>query len=105
MEQGEQIKTGGVQRIAAQRHRFSAYSLRFDLKHIVYSQAVLQTVHAPGIFRDIPTDGTGNLRRRIRGVIETVRRSCLGDSKIPYPRLYPRIASGRVDFKNFVEAR
>ena len=56
-------------------------------EHIIGGHAVFQAMHASGIFRDIAADGAGNLRGRIRRIIESCMRNGVADRKIGDARL------------------
>ncbi|MNQ50425.1 hypothetical protein D3C85_643700 [compost metagenome] len=71
----------------------------------MHGQAVLQAMHAAGVFRDVAADGTGDLRRRVGRVVQTMRRGGLGNRQVAHPRLDPCDAGGGVDVQDLVEAR
>ncbi|MNF76378.1 hypothetical protein D3C84_584910 [compost metagenome] len=71
----------------------------------MHGQAVLQAVHATGIFRDVATDRTGDLRGWVRRVIQAERRRRLGNRQIAHTRLHSRGSGGGVDVQDVVEAR
>ena len=62
-------------------------------------------MHAPCVFSDVATDRTGNLRGRIRRVVQAKRRRCLGNGQVAHPGLNPSSAGVGVDMKDFVETR
>ncbi|MNL29431.1 hypothetical protein D3C87_1511120 [compost metagenome] len=76
-----------------------------DLEHVVHGQAVLEAVHATGIFSDVAADGAGDLRGWVRRVIQAEGCRRLGDRQIAYTGLNPRSTGGRVDVQDVVEAR
>ncbi|MNP10469.1 hypothetical protein D3C76_1026220 [compost metagenome] len=104
-EQCQQIETGGVEGVGAQAQMLAIDREDVDLEHVVHGQAVLQAMHATGIFRDVAADGTGNLRGRIRRVIQAERCRRLGNRQIAHARLNPRGTGGGVDAQDVVEAR
>ncbi|MNP24611.1 hypothetical protein D3C76_1173830 [compost metagenome] len=71
----------------------------------MHGQAVFQAMHATGIFRDVATDGAGDLRGRVRRVIQAEGCRRLGNRQIAYAGLYPRSAGGGIDVQDVVEAR
>ncbi|MNP51785.1 hypothetical protein D3C76_1461320 [compost metagenome] len=62
-------------------------------------------MHAAGVFGDVATDRTGNLRRRIGRVVQVKGRGGLGNRQVAHPRLHPCRAGDRVDGEDLVEAR
>ena len=50
------------------RHRQRAYP-----KHVVHRQAVLEAVHAAGVFGDVAADRAGDLARRVGRVVQPMR--------------------------------
>ena len=67
-----------AEQIVARRNRdgcrraahLAGYQHQFAAEHVVGGDAVFEAMHAAGIFRDVAADGAGDLRRRIRRVIE-----------------------------------
>ncbi|MCY1276140.1 hypothetical protein D9M70_247980 [compost metagenome] len=104
-EQRQQVETGGVEGVGAQAQVLAINGEDVDLEHVVHGQAVLQAVHATGIFRDVAADGTGDLRGRIRRVIQAEGCRCLGNRQIAYAGLNPCGTGGWIDVQDVVEAR
>ncbi|MNH18554.1 hypothetical protein D3C79_782590 [compost metagenome] len=71
----------------------------------MHGQAVLQAVHSSGVLGDITADRTGDLRRRIRGVVQAMGRSRLGNRQVAHTGLHAGKAAFGVDFEDPVEAR
>ena len=71
----------------------------------MHGQAVLQAVHATGIFGDVAADGAGDLRGRVGGVIQVEGRGGLGDRQVAHAGLHAGEAAFAVDLENLVEAR
>ena len=74
-------------------------------QYVMHRETVFQAMHASGVLRHIAADGTGDLRRRIGGVVQTMRCRCFGDRQIAYARLHHRRSRVRVKFENAIEAR
>ncbi|CAI8810606.1 hypothetical protein EMIT0373P_20256 [Pseudomonas chlororaphis] len=104
-EQRQQVETGRIQGVATEGQAFAFDAEDLHLEQVVHGQAVFQAVHAAGVFRDIAADGTGDLRRRVGGVVQAERRGSLGDRQVAHPGLDPRGAGGGVDMQDLVEAR
>ncbi|MNP15072.1 hypothetical protein D3C76_1074140 [compost metagenome] len=71
----------------------------------MHGQAVFQTVHAAGVFRDIAADRAGDLRRRVRGVVQAVGSGRLGNRQVAYAGLDAGEAADRIDLEDALEAR
>ena len=69
----------------------------------MHGQAVLQAVHAAGVFRHVAADGAGNLAAGVGRVVQAVGRSRLADGQVAHPALHPGGAAERVHIQNFVE--
>ncbi|MCY1538665.1 hypothetical protein D9M68_742170 [compost metagenome] len=61
-------------------------------------------MHAAGVLGDVAADRTGDLRGRVRRVVQVKRRGSLGNRQIAHTGLDTSEASGRVDFENPAEA-
>ncbi|MND97322.1 hypothetical protein D3C80_896400 [compost metagenome] len=71
----------------------------------MHGQAVLQAVHAAGVLRHVAADGAGDLRGRVRRVIEVEGRRRLGNRQVAHAGLDAGEAPGGADFEDAVEAR
>ncbi|MNI40337.1 hypothetical protein D3C73_945560 [compost metagenome] len=74
-------------------------------QHVVHGQAVLQAVHAAGIFSHIATDGTGDLAGRVRRVIQTVGRRRFGNGQVAHAGLHHRRGARQIDMFDAIEFR
>ncbi len=104
-QHGQQIQTG---RIGRERAEFDDFALHGDgahAQHVVHRQTVFEAVNAAGILRDVATDRAGNLRRRVRRVIQAVRRGGLGDGQIAHAGLDRGGSRVRIDFHDLTETR
>ena len=104
-EQRQQVETWRVQGVAAEGHGLALDGKDVDLEQVVHGQAVLQAVHAAGVFGDVAADGAGDLRRGVGGVIQVEGRGGLGDRQVAYAGLNAGEAAFAVDLENLVEAR
>ncbi len=86
-EQRQQVQARRVQGFAAEGQALAFDGEDFQLQQVVHRQTVLEAVHAAGIFRDVAADGTGDLRRGIRRVIQAERRRRLGDRQVAHTGL------------------
>ncbi|MNE83888.1 hypothetical protein D3C80_1807450 [compost metagenome] len=91
--------------MGAQAQVFALDGKNVDFQYVVHGQAVLQAMHATGVLRHVAADGTSDLRRRVRRVIQAERRRGLGNRQVAYTRLNPRRAGGGIDVQDVVEAR
>ncbi|MDT4868302.1 hypothetical protein FQZ97_1032570 [compost metagenome] len=89
---------------AAKAQHFARNQHHFDTEHIVGCEAVFQAMHAARIFRNVATDGTCDLRRRIRRIIEAFVLNSLCNAKIGHARLHNCNAVWIIDFENTIEA-
>jgi hypothetical protein len=55
----------GLSGIAAQHQALALDREDVHLEQVVHGQAVLQAVHATGVFGDVAADGAGDLRGRV----------------------------------------
>ena len=76
------VVAGGLGGFAADLDDLAGDQHDLAAEHIVGGHAVFQAMHAAGIFRDIAADRAGDLRRRIRRVIESGMRDRLADGEI-----------------------
>ena len=104
-EQRQQVETRCIQGIAAEGHELAFDGEDVDLEQVMHGQAVLQAVHATGIFGDVAADGAGDLRGRVGGVIQVEGRGGLGDRQVAHAGLHAGEAAFAVDLENLVEAR
>ncbi len=94
-EQRQQIKAGGVQGVRAQAQVFAVDGKDVDLQHVVHGQAVLQAMHAACVFGNVTANGTGDLRGRVRRVVQAVGGGGLGNGQVAHAGLDPRGARAR----------
>ena len=104
-DQREQVVTGGIERLAAELDHVAIDQHRAHSPDIVHGQAVLQAVHAAGVFGDVAADRARDLRRRIRRVIQAMDGSRLRYRQIAHARLHDSAAGQRIDRQNALEFR
>ncbi|MCY1351180.1 hypothetical protein D9M69_374390 [compost metagenome] len=104
-EQRQQVEAGAVEGVGAEGHALALDGDDLQAQHVVHGQAVLQAMHAAGVLRHVAADGAGDLRRRVRGVVEAVWRRRLGDRQVAHAGLHTGEAPDRVDFEDALEAR
>ena len=94
---GEQVEPGRIERLAAEFDDLAVDGHAAHAQHVVHGEAVLQAVHAAGVLGDVAADGAGDLRRRVRRVVQAVGRGGLGDREVAHAGLHARGARVRVD--------
>ena len=104
-EQRQQVEARRVQGVGAERHALAFDGEDVHLEQVMHGQPVFQAVHATGVLGDVAADGTGDLRRGVRCVIQIEGSRGLGDRQVAYTGLDAGEAPSRVDFENLVEAR
>jgi hypothetical protein len=91
--------------LAAEPDHLARHRHHLEPKHVVRGEAVFEAMHAARVFGDVAADRAGDLRRRIRRVVEARMLHGLGDAEIGDPRLHARTAIGEIDIEHFVELR
>ena len=76
---------------------------QFQTRDVVDREPVLEAVHTAGIFRHIAANGAGNLRGRIRRIVEAVGSYRLGNSQVWHTRLDPGPSVLRIDLQDAVQ--
>ena len=89
--------------LAAEPDQVAAHQHDVESEDVIGRQAVFQAVNAAGVLGDIAADRTGDLRRRIRRIIEALRFNGFGDREILNARLDARAAVFVVDFEDAIE--
>jgi hypothetical protein len=69
---GQQVQAGRVQRLGAELHRLALRREAAHAQHVVQRQAVLQAVHAAGVFGHVAADGAGDLAAGVGRVVQAV---------------------------------
>ena len=86
----EQVVAGGVRRDSSERHRLPLRGHEVGAEDVVGGEAVLETVRATGVLREVAADGADLLARRVRRVVVPVRCGCLRDVEVDDARLDDR---------------
>src|SRR5690242_10285006 len=68
-------------------------------------EAVLETMRAARVFRDVSADRADGLRGGIGGIEVAIRRDALRDDGVDHARLNDDAGIGKIDFENLREAR
>ena len=84
--------------LASDQHHFKA-------QDIVGGKPIFQAMHPAGIFSHIAANGAGDLRGRVRRIVETLVLHRLGYGEIGDPRLHHGAAVFIVNFQHPVEFR
>ncbi len=105
VDQREQVVTGGIERFAAEFDDVAVDQNGAHAPHIVHGEAILQAVHAAGVFGDIAADSARDLRRWVGRIVEAVHRGRLRDPKIAHARLDDGSATQWIDRENAIEFR
>ncbi len=101
--QGEQIVARGIQGLAAQGEALAGDGDHLELEDVVHRQAVLEAVHAAGVFRHVAADGAGDLGGGVRGIVQPVGGRRLGHGQVAHAGLDPGRAVARVDVEDRLE--
>ena len=86
--QREQIEPGGVEAVAADLDRSPSIVRPRSFSMLCTRQAVLEAMHAAGVFGDVAADRARDLATRVRRVVEAVWRRRLGNRQIAHARLH-----------------
>ena len=97
VDEREQVVAGAVQRVAAELDDLAGDQHAAHAPHVVHGEPVLEAVHAAGVLGDVAADRARDLRRRIRRVVEAVRRRRFGDREVAHAGLHDGGARERVD--------
>ncbi|MGY3288529.1 hypothetical protein ACVWWP_001596 [Bradyrhizobium sp. LM3.6] len=81
-DDAHQVIAGVLRRLAADAQDLAAHQHDLAAEHVVGGHAVFQAVHAAGILRDIAADRAGDLRGRIRRVVEPGMGDGLADREV-----------------------
>src|SRR5690606_38622743 len=88
---------------AAEPNDLSLWRNHLYAEHVIRGQAVLQAVHAAGVFRDVAPYRARDLTRRIRRVVETAVRDRVTDGEIRHAALRNHAAVRIVDIEDPIE--
>ena len=102
-DQRQQVQTRRVQRLGAETHRLALHRQAAHAQHVVQRQAVLQAMHAAGVFGHVAANGAGDLARRIGCVVQAEGRRRLADGQVAHAALHGGGARGAVDLHDLVE--
>jgi hypothetical protein len=72
--QRQQVEPRRVQGLGADLEQLAVDGDQLELQDVVHREPVLQAVHAAGVLGDVAADGAGDLRRRVRRVVEPMGR-------------------------------
>ncbi len=104
-EQRQQVEAGAVQGAGPQAQALAFQGHDVHLQQVVHGQAVLQAMHAAGVLRDIAADGAGDLRGRVRCVVQTMRGQRPGRSPGCARQAGPGRNDQRIDLEDPPETR
>ena len=99
-ERAEQVVAADDTGAVAEPGQLAGRRDDLEPEHVVDGEAVLETVGAAGVLRDVPADGADDLRRRVGRVEQPVRPDGLGHREVGHARLDDRPAGDRVDFED-----
>src|SRR5262245_42058115 len=103
VNEAEQIIPSGIEMFAPQAQHLACHQYDLTAENIVRGHAVFQAMHAAGIFRDIATNGTGDLRGWIGGIIKAGVSHGAAHREIGDTGFYDCDAVFEVDLTNPVE--
>ena len=84
--------------LAADPDNIAVHQHNLGTQHVVGRQAVLQAMHAAGVFRNVAADGTRDLAGRIGRIIESSVHNFLGQGQISDARLGDDAAVFKIGF-------
>ncbi len=103
--QRQQVVARRIQRLGTELHCVAGDAQAAHAHHVVHGEAVLEAMHAARVLGHIAADGAGDLRRRVRRVIQAIGSRRIGDGQVAHPRLHARDARSRIDRQYRFEAR
>ncbi len=104
-EQGKQIEPRRIERRPPEGEQFPFHGNDGHGEEVVNGEAILQAVDAPGVLRDVPADGAGDLGGGIRGVEQAIGRGGLGNREVAHAGLEPGRLPGGIDLEDLAELR
>ena len=104
-DDADQVVAAGVQVLAAEPDHLAADQHHLQPQDVVGRHAVFQAMHAAGILRHVAADGAGDLRGRVRRIIEAGVRHRVAHGEIGDAGLHHRDAVVVVDLADAVELR
>ena len=97
VDQREQVVARAVERVAAELDDLAGDEHAAHAADVVHGEPVLEAMHAARVLGDVAADRAGDLRRRIRRVVQTVGRGRLRDRQVAHARLHDCGARERID--------
>ena len=97
VDERQQVVARAVERVAAELDDLAGDQHAAHAAHVVHGEPVLEAMHAAGVLGDVAADRAGDLRRRIRRVVEAVRRGGLRNREVAHAGLHDGRARQRVD--------
>ena len=101
--QRQQVHSTGIQRVIADGHPVTLGRDHLHAENVMNRQTVFQAMHTARVLRHVATNGAGNLRRRIRAVIETKLGNFLADRQVTHTRLQQGRSRQRINVQDAVE--
>ena len=101
----EEIVAAGIEMLAADADDLARHQHQLAAEQVVGGHAVFEAVHAAGILRHVAADGAGDLRGRIRRVVEAGLLDRLGHRQVGHAGLDHGDAVGEVDLADAIELR
>src|SRR5699024_4615888 len=87
-QKGHHVISRSIERVTAYLENFTINGNTTNTQDIVHCEAVFQAMHTARIFSDVTPNCASNLRRRIGGVVQPIRLSCLRNLNIAHPWLH-----------------
>ncbi len=88
---------------ATEADHFAVDQHNLNAEHVIGGEAVFETVHAPGILRDVAADRTRDLARWVWRVVETPPFDLPRYREVRHARLHSGATVGVIDFKYTIE--
>jgi hypothetical protein len=89
--------------LAAEPDHLARNQHHLDAQHIIGRQPVFETVHAARVLRHVASNRAGDLRRRIRGIIEASIFDGARDGEVRHPGLRGHRPVGEIDIEDAIE--
>jgi len=104
-EYAREIISRSIERLVSEVQQRAVRHHHFEAENVRSSKAVLQTVRAAGIFRDVPADAADRLGGRVRRVKISLRFNAGRHVEVDDARFHHNAGIRQVHFKDAIHAR
>src|SRR5262249_30918499 len=105
VDQPEHVVAGSIEMLSADAEDLARHQHDFTAKHVVGRHTVFQAMHTAGILRHVAANSAGNLRRRVRRVVEAGFGDGIAHREVRDTRLHDGHAIVEIDFADAVKLR